>query len=282
MALEALKEYWRPTDMGEALALLGRTSPRTVPLGGGAYLTTHKDPEIEAVVDLSALGLGAIEETGGETRIGAIVRLDALAAGAVPGRSGRLLAQAARRQVSWQLRRGSTLGGALVTGALPELDAVMWALGATVFLLGASPETLAFGAFVEGRDRLPRGTLLTGVTLPGLAADEGAGMERTGRTPADSPTISAAATVRRQAGRATAVRVVVTGAAPRPIRLPALEQALEARPWPEALAGSIILDAIDVLDAPPADIRGSSDYRRAMLGVCVRRALIAAWDDASG
>jgi carbon-monoxide dehydrogenase medium subunit len=281
MPLEALKEYWRPTDMGEALALLGRTSPRTVPLGGGAYLTTHKDPEIEAVVDLSALGLDAIEEAGGETRIGAMVRLDALAAGAVPGRSGQLLAQAARRQISWQLRRGSTLGGALVTGALPELDAVMWALGATVFLRGASPATLAFGAFVEGRDRLPPGTLLTGVALPGLAAGEGAGVERTGRTPADSPATGAAAYVRRQAGRAKDVRLVVTGAAPRPIRLPALEQALEGQPLSEALAGSVT-EAIDALDAPPADIRGSSDYRRAMLGVCVRRALIAAWDNASG
>jgi carbon-monoxide dehydrogenase medium subunit len=281
MALEALKEYWRPTDMGEALALLDRGSPRTVPLGGGAYLTTHKDPKIEAVVDLSALGLDAVEEAGAETWIGAMVRLDLLAAGVVPGRSGRFLARIARRQTSWQLRRSSTLGGALVTGTLPELDAMLWVLGAGVLLRGGSAGTLAFESFVDQRDHLPRGTLLTGVALPGLAAGEGAGSERVSRTPADSPTASAAVYVKRQGDRAAAVRLVVTGMAPRPIRLPALEQSLAGQSGSEALLDRVI-EAIDALAAPPADIRGSGEYRRAMLGVCARRALIAAWDDAAG
>jgi aerobic carbon-monoxide dehydrogenase medium subunit len=281
MALEALKEYWRPTDMGQALALLVRSSPRTVPLAGGAYLTTHRDLGIEAVVDLSALGLDAIEDAGAETRIGAMVRIDELAAGAVPGRSGRILAQVARRQVSWQLRRGSTLGGALVTGALPELDAMLWALGASVLLRGGLAETLEFGSFLVGREHLPPGTLLTGVVLPELAADEGAGEECVSRTPADSPTTCAAATVKRQENRVTTARLVLTGAAPQPIRLPALEQALAGQIWSEALAERAV-EVIADIPAPPSDVRGSGEYRRAMLGVCARRALIAAWGDAGG
>ena len=195
----SLKEYHRPANMAEALALLRRSSARTVPLGGGAYLTTHSDPRIEAVVDLSSLGLDTVEEAGEEMRIGAMVRFDSVAAGALPGRAGRILAQVARLQASWQLRRGTTLGGALVTGSTVELAAILWVLNARVLLRGESARTIPFAAFLDERDSLPPGTLLTGLIVPGLAADEGAGTARVSRTPADGPSVSAAAYVRRQA-----------------------------------------------------------------------------------
>jgi CO/xanthine dehydrogenase FAD-binding subunit len=281
MALDYLKEYWRPTGMDEALALLGRRSPRTVPLGGGSYLTSHRDPEIEAVVDLGALGLETIEQVGAETRVGAMVRLDSLAVGALQGRSGRILAQVARRQTSWQVRLGATLGGALVTGTFPELDAILWVLDAGVILRVESVRTIAFSAFADERDHLPPGALLTGVALPGLALDEGVGTARVSRTPADYPTTSAAAYVKRQQDRATALRLVITGAAKRPIQISSVEQALAGHVWSEALLNRAIEAMTDSL-SPPADIRGSEEYRRAMLGVCARQAMIAAWGDANG
>ena len=49
--------YHRPKSIEEALQLLGRTAPRTVPLGGGTLLS-HPHSEAVEVVDLQALGLG--------------------------------------------------------------------------------------------------------------------------------------------------------------------------------------------------------------------------------
>ena len=281
MALDHLKEYHRPANMAEALALLRRSSVRTVPLGGGAYLTTHSDPQIEAVVDLSSLGLDTVEEVGEEMRVGAMLRLDSVAAGALPGRAGRILAQVARLQASWQLRRGTTLGGALVTGSTVELAAILWVLDARVLLRGESARTIAFADFLAERDSLSPGTLLTGLIVPGLAAGEGAGTARVSRTPADGPIVSAAAYVRRQRDASAAVRLVVTGAAERPLRLSAVEQALATQTWSDTLLERVT-GLIGGSVSPPTDMRGSREYRQAMLGVCARRALAAAWRDATG
>ena len=280
MALEGIKEYRRPTGMAEALALLERESPRTVPLAGGAYLAIQRDQGIEAVVDLSALGLDGIEANGGEIRIGAMLRLETLATGGVPGRSGEALAQVARRQ-GWQLRCGSTLGGALVTGALPELDALLWAMEARVSLAGAQDGTFDFAGFLEQREHLPPATLLTGVILPMPATNEGLGAARVSRTPADFPTAAATAWLERRGDRISTTRLVLIGAAAGPLRMSALEQALAGRRWTDTLP-ELATQAIAEIGTPPADIRGGSEYRRAMLGVCASEALIAAWNDSAG
>ena len=51
--MPALKEFHKPTDLSDALALLKRKSPRTVPLAGGAWLNPRIGKEVpaEAVVD---------------------------------------------------------------------------------------------------------------------------------------------------------------------------------------------------------------------------------------
>jgi len=281
MALQHLKEYHCPAGLEEALALLRRSSVRTAPLAGGTLLTAHLDPRVEAVVDLSRLGLDRIEDAGTELRLGAMVRLDAMAAGALPDRTGRVLAEAARRQPSWQLRNAATLGGTLVSGAFPELDAVLWALDARVALRGESDGTVGFAAFLKERDRLPPGTLLTGVTVPVLAAGQGAAAARVSRTPADLPSVSTAAFVERRGDLCAAVRLVVTGAAERPVRMPVVEQALTGRVWSDTLLDRVP-GLIVASVSPPADLRGSRAYRRAMLGICAVRALAAAWSDTAG
>lgn len=275
MALDQLKEYWRPADMSQALALLSRPSPRTVPLAGGAYLAVQRDPGVEAVVDLSALGLDSLHITEAEARIGAMVCLDDLATGAVPGPTGRLLAEAARRQTSWQIRRSGTVGGTLVTGALPELDAALWALDAQVLLQGESARAVPFGAFLEERNHLAPGTVVTAVVAPCLAPNEGASAARAARTPADAPAVATVGYVKRAGHRAVAARLVVTGLALNPIRVVAAEEALADETWPDMLIDRALAAA--GASTVPDDIRGSAPYRAAMFAVCARRALATAW-----
>ncbi len=69
--------YHRPQTLDEALSLIGRASPRTVPLGGGTLLSHSKAASLE-VVDLQGLGLDKIVERGKDLEIGATVTLQIL------------------------------------------------------------------------------------------------------------------------------------------------------------------------------------------------------------
>ena len=72
-----IQEYYRPETLKEALALLSRDAPKTVPLGGGTVLNTPGE-QPPAVVDLQALGWDGIEQKGREISIGATATLQQL------------------------------------------------------------------------------------------------------------------------------------------------------------------------------------------------------------
>ena len=69
--------YHRPRSIAEALRLIERSSPVTLPLGGGSVLSHQRGEEIE-VVDLQALGLNRISRSGNSLAIGATVTLQQL------------------------------------------------------------------------------------------------------------------------------------------------------------------------------------------------------------
>ena len=69
--------YHRPKSLDDALKLLSRRTPITVPLGGGTVLSHQRGEDIE-VVDLQALGLNGILERGKLLEVGATVTLQQL------------------------------------------------------------------------------------------------------------------------------------------------------------------------------------------------------------
>jgi CO/xanthine dehydrogenase FAD-binding subunit len=71
-------EYFRPDTVNDALKLLNRPTPRSVPLGGGTDLAQTKSDDAIAVVDLQALGMREIVSKKGILEIGANVYLQQL------------------------------------------------------------------------------------------------------------------------------------------------------------------------------------------------------------
>ena len=69
--------YHRPATVGQALELLSRPAPLTLPLGGGTVLVrqVHQSSDPVAVVDLQLLPVRAIQQEGQYLRIGAGVTL---------------------------------------------------------------------------------------------------------------------------------------------------------------------------------------------------------------
>lgn len=185
-------EYHRPQTLEEALKLLKRKKPRTVPLGGGTALSAPSG-EAVAVVDLQSLGLGSIERQGNTLKIGAAATLQALLdADGIPA----TLAAAIRHEAAYNLRQSATVAGALVASdgrspfavAMLALDAQLtWQPGEV---------TQGLGDFLPLRGEAP-GKLITQVAIP---LNIRLAYEYVARTPADLP-IVAVAVARWTSGR---------------------------------------------------------------------------------
>lgn len=253
-----LREYLRPASLTEAVALLSRAEIRTAPLAGGTELAGRMDDQLEAVVDLSPLGLNRLETGPRSLRLGAMVTLKQLVTDpAVTQLASGLLARAAAQAAPATIRAAATLGGTLAgeKGGL-EIPTALLALDARVTLAGAAPLELPLAAFFAQRDRLLNGTLIVSVTIPTPSALRGA-FHFVSRSPADRAILCAAAVTGAEAGAGTG------GGAP-PVRV-ALGGYLEQ---------PVLLSSPDALPPgqPVTDFRASAEYRGWVAPVLARRA----------
>lgn len=203
-------EYHRPETLDEALRLLERKEPVTVPLGGGSWLSQKKDPDF-AVVDLQNLGLNKIDVEGQLLLLGATVTLQELfefAGLATPGAGA--LRECIEREAASNLRRMATIAGTIVrcdgrsplTTALLALDArLVWAPG---------NELQALGDFLPLRESFGHERLMLGVRI---TSNPQLQVEMVSRTPMDRP-ILCAAVATWPSGR---TRVALGGHGPAPI-----------------------------------------------------------------
>lgn len=261
MRLYNLREVNRPADVEEAVRLLHRKGVNTVALGGGVELVGEGGPEIDAVVDLSRLGLEVIERKEEATHLGAMVRLQTLVDD-LDGFANGLLAKAARLTATWHIRNAATIGGTLMSagGSAPFLAALS-VLNGEVTMRNPDEEIMPLDVFLAARERLKEDrALLTGVVLRNLGDDLGHGYTQIGRTPADTPIICVACQA-RDTGR---VRMAVGGVWEKIVSCETPDDpARSAEALGEQADGAPLVN----------DYLGSSDYRIAMLPVLIERAI---------
>jgi CO/xanthine dehydrogenase FAD-binding subunit len=193
-------EYHRPDTIEEALGLLQRKEPITVPLGGGSVLNAPSDDEV-AVVDLQSLGLDMVKRKGKTLMVGAAVTLETLLASpALP----EVLSKAIRHEATYNLRQVSTVAGTIVTagGRSPFTTALLALDPQLTWLPGDVEQPLGDYLALRGQSQL--GLLITEITFslrPKLA------YEYVARSPADLP-IVCVAVARWTSGR---TRIVLGG-----------------------------------------------------------------------
>jgi probable selenate reductase FAD-binding subunit len=275
----SLVEYHCPTLLDEALRLLARRAPRTVPLGGGVRLVAERSPTIEAVVDLRALDLDFVQVQDARLRLGAAATLQTLISDRLAGElAAGLLAQAARRTAPRPIRNVATLGGTLVVGgSTSELLLALLVLDAQLVIRAPEPRTVDLGAFLSNRAaHLPSHGLIVEITIPAPQAKVGAALAEISLTPRDRPVVNAAAFVESGDGVCRVARLALGGVAADPIRLPALEAELVGSALDDGVLARVA-ESISSSVAPPSDARSSAEYRREMAGIVASRALSHAW-----
>jgi len=289
--LRNLAEYHWAEHIDDALELLARLDVKTVPLAGGTYLLGLDDDSIEAVVDLRELGLSYIsKDTHGSIHIGAMTSLQTLVdAPLLTSFASGLLARTALASSSSRLiRHSATLGGTLSAGAASQAD-VLTALSileaqvvvrssskTSVNLSGGTTERpgLALsGVVYKGkqerriacdevtRERHPN-ELIVEVVLPSINATYATAFARIGRTPTDIALLNVAALIEIERDVYKRVRLAFGGVYMEPMRMLAVEHALEGRRVDDNTSIVTALQHGMAEFRPPTDVRVSGGYRR--------------------
>ncbi|WP_214370946.1 FAD binding domain-containing protein [Pseudonocardia sp. H11422] len=260
-------EYVRPGSVAEAVTTLREAAGEGKILAGGQSLVpilALRMARPAVLVDVNRIpDLDRVERDGGGMRIGALTRHSTLVAQA----DHPLLAEAARWIGHAAIRTRGTAGGSIAhADPAAELPAVAVGCGATAHIAGPAGERsvpvaeLFVGALMTG---LGDDEMITGLDLPIPARW---GFAELARRHGDFALVTAVV-----AEIDGAVRVTVGGAAPMPVRMSRAEAVLAAG----GSAGEAARTAAEDL-RPTGDLHGSADYRRAIAGEMVRRALAQA------
>ena len=242
-----LAEYYKPTSVAEAVALLRRTDARLRPLAGGSQLVgdleTRAVTDVDGVVDLAGLGLNRIVQIGETLQIGATATLSDVSRHPLAGEvAGGILRRTAQYEGPVNLRNAATVGGVVASAEMDsEFYAALLALDASVVVSDGEKESVTpLDAFVIPSSH----HLITAVTIPVRALRSG--HARIARTLSDRCIVAAVAVV----GDAV-MRVALCGVGQQPV-----------------LAGGRL--------TPPDNWKGSAEYRRAMAEIVRQRALAEA------
>jgi len=180
-------EYHRPDHLAEALALLSRSDPFTIPIGGGSTLSRFASQPL-AVVDTQSLGLDTFDVQGDYLDLGASLTLQALLLqlDTHPEIEHASFQKAIQHEASNNLRQVGSVAGALIAadGRSP-FATVMLALDAAL-LFEPGGETVRLGELLPFRGERYLRRLITRISIP---ANVRLGYEYVARSPADLPIV---------------------------------------------------------------------------------------------
>jgi CO/xanthine dehydrogenase FAD-binding subunit len=285
------RTYHEPRSLEEALHVLSENAGSGILAGGTDLVVGDRSGKrplpaglvaIHRVRELREIQAGE----GGATRIGALVTHAELEEAPRIRDHFTALSDAAALVGSPATRHMGTIGGNLCN-ASPAMEA-----GSPLLVFEASVELasskgsrrLPLAEFLVGPARSARrpGELLTFVLLPkGPDGRTGSAYLRLEyRRAMEIAVVGAAAMVNLDAsGRCESARLSLTAVAPTCIRVPDAEAILTGQKPTDALIERAAATAASA-SKPIDDVRGSAEYRRAMVEVIAARALSIAWQRA--
>ena len=273
-------EYFAPTTLGEAQALLSRYGgDAKIVAGGHSLIPTMKVrlAEPKYLIDLGKISeLSYIREQDGVLAIGAMTTYYQIETSSTV-RSGYLaLAEAAGEVADMQVRNKGTIGGSLAhADPAADLPAIILALEGQI-ISGSSSEQRTVNAddFLVDTFSTALGDneILTEIRIPALPASTGGSYKKFGNKASHFAIVGIAAIVTMSGGTCRRVRIGITGAGPKAVRGRGAEAALEGKYPTEsniAQASQQAAQGIDFL----GDIHASEEYRAHLTQIFTRRAL---------
>jgi len=280
------REYLFPQSVAEALEILRAHSGSARIIAGGTDLALQRKEgksTAEVAVDITRIpDLNGIESAGDHIRIGALVTHAQVAASPLILERAAVLAEACSKVGGPQTRNVGTLVGNVVN-ALPAADSAiaLMALEAEAKIVDLErTRWLPLRELYLGVGQCcvdPCVQIVTALRFRPLKHSYGSAYERLAkRRSLILPILAVAAVVRVDDGRYKEVRIAMGPVAPVPLRASEAEDSLRACPIGKEAIAQASAKALAAAQPRDSVLRGSREYRQAMVEVLTRRALTRA------
>jgi carbon-monoxide dehydrogenase medium subunit len=276
----------RPETMEEALGHREQYQKDALPIAGGQSLLVllrNKLIDPKVLIDLERLGeLRGVQGRTDGVSIGAMTTIHNLSSLPEVKAAAAILSQAASKVGSTAIRNLGTIGGNLChnePGA--DLPPALLALNAVVELRSRKAKRkMPLPEFLRGyfETAIAPDELLCSVEIPGLPSSASAVYLKHAISAEDLAIAGVAVVLipdEKESRKAREIRIGLGGVGPVPFRASKAEGALRGAVLNDAAireAGEVAASEAD----PMSDPHGSADYRRKMVKVLVRRAILAA------
>ncbi len=278
-------EYVRPTTQAEALELLSSRGHNAVPMVISPKPFNPRTIQAGLLVDMSLLGLDSIEkDENGNIHIGSLATLHCIIESPLLQKApNQLLIEAAELVATPGIRNLSSLWGCLqAQGGPPEVLLALMALGARAIFLGKDGFRREFPVTElvdQSPNIFPEGRMMVEVIL--TKSEAGWALERVARTPKDEAIVAAALCMDVEHGKMKNVSIAIAGIGPKPRMFEEAKKLLAGNALDVKLAETVA-EKVKAQAKPVTDFRAGEEYRRAMAGLVVRRALEKTWKRAGG
>ena len=280
-----LKEYFVPASIEEALHILDEYAGNIEIIAGGTDMCVDEHPELDAMLDITKLGLDGIRLEGDVLCLGSCVTYDAIIKSQTVKETFRALWDASNVLADMTVRNIATVGGNICS-AVPSGDAIppMLACDAAFVLISKEGERIVKADdFFTG----PRKTVLGKNEMIKefrLALPDGkyaSAFEKVARNSVDLANANAAVFISCASDRSVKDIGIALGAvAPTVVRAKKAEKLLLGKKPTEALLDEL-REIIPAVVAPITNIRSTKEYRTDVIQVLAKKAILRAYDSAS-
>ena len=280
--IPAAFDYRAPTSLNDALQLLAEGGDDAKIIAGGQSLLPVLKLRLaapELVIDLAKIdSLRGIRDDGDAIVIGAMTPYFEVVRDPLIAEHASLIANCVETVADPQVRHRGTFGGACAhADPASDIPAPVLALDAEFVIAGLGGQrTVPATDFFQDLFTTAVGDdeILVEVRVPKYTG-WGSAYEKFVRVAHQWAIAGVAATVRTDSGTIAEARIALTNMGPTPVRARAAEQALAGvAVQPDAVADALagIADGTD----PPTDVNGDPEYRRHLVSILGRRAVLAA------
>lgn len=277
--------YHRPDTLADALGLLAQHGDDAKVLAGGQSLIPLMALRMGRpahVVDIGAIdGLAAVTVDDGAVTLGPLVRHEEAKRSPDVAAHAPLVAAAMPHVAHRAIRTQGTVLGSIAHGdPAAEMPAVVLATGATLTATSSTgdrkiPADEFFLGYLD--TALEADEILSAVTFPAWPDGAHASVVEVARRHGDYALVGLATMLVVEAEKVVDARLAFFGAAATAVRTPDAEQLLVGAAIVDgALSDDVVNDAARSVAAelsPPADIHGTTAYRKHLASVLTRRGI---------